>query len=65
MSENHYDVISNIAGFTCVNMNRNKPENSKCKACKSITKCDVKEITLHVTNATKDSTAKSATKSIW
>jgi len=26
MSESHYDVISNIAGFTCVNDDHNKSE---------------------------------------
>ena len=41
MSDNHYDVISNITGFTCVNEDRHKAEYSKCKACKNKTKCDV------------------------
>jgi len=38
MSESHFDVISNIAGFTCANEDRNK-----CKACKNETKCNVEE----------------------
>ena len=43
MSENHPDVISNIAGFMCANGDRNKSENQKCKACKSKTKCNVNQ----------------------
>ena len=43
MSENHYDVISNIAGFTCSNSYRNKARDSKCKACKNETKCNTEE----------------------
>jgi len=43
MSENHFDVISNIAGFTCANEDRSRSENHKCKACKSETKCNVNE----------------------
>ena len=42
-SENHYDVIGNITGFTCVNHDRNKSEYSKCKACKNKTKCNTEE----------------------
>ena len=38
MSDSHYDVISNIAGFTCANEDRNK-----CKACKSEIKCNTEE----------------------
>ena len=34
MSEAHYDVISNIAGFTCTNEDHHKTEYKKCKACK-------------------------------
>ena len=41
MSEDHFDVISNINGFTCINDDRNKSEYSKCKACKSKTKCEI------------------------
>ena len=41
MSEAHYDVISNIAGFTCTNEDHNKAEYKKCKACKSKTKCEI------------------------
>ena len=41
MSENHYDVISNIAGFTCANKSHHRAENDKCKACKNKTKCNV------------------------
>jgi hypothetical protein len=40
MSENHYDVISNLAGFTCENASHHKTENQQCKACKSKTKCN-------------------------
>lgn len=65
MYENHYDVISNIAGFTCVNMDRNKPKIVNVKHVKVKLNVMLKQITLHVTNATKDSTAKSATKSVW
>jgi len=42
-SKNHYDVIGNITGFTCVNHDRNKSEYSKCKACKNKTKCNTEE----------------------
>ena len=38
MTENHFDVISNIAAFTCANEDRNK-----CKACKSENKCNTEE----------------------
>ena len=31
MSESHYDVISNIAGFTCANDDHHKSENQKVK----------------------------------
>ena len=44
MSEAHYDVISNIAGFTCINEDHNKTEYKKCKACKSKTKCEITQI---------------------
>ena len=43
MTENHYDVISNIAGFTCANADHHKSEHKKCKACKNETKCDTEE----------------------
>ena len=42
-SESHYDVIGNIAGFTCINADTNKSENLKCKACKNKTKCKTEE----------------------
>jgi hypothetical protein len=47
MSENHYDVISNIAGFQLTNESHHKKEDGKCKACKESTKCDktVKDVT--------------------
>ena len=44
MSEAHYDVISNIAGFTCINEDHNKTEDKKCKACRSKTKCEITQI---------------------
>ena len=43
MSESHYDVISNIAGFTCVNDDHNISEYKKCKLCKNETKCNIEE----------------------
>jgi len=43
MAENHYDVISNTAGFTCANADHHKSEHKKCKACKSEIKCDTEE----------------------
>ena len=43
MTENHYDVISNIAGFTCANADTNKSQHKKCKACKNETKCNIEE----------------------
>ena len=43
-SAGHYDVISNIAGFTCENAdNTNKSNNLKCKACKNKPKCNTEE----------------------
>ena len=42
MSENHFDVISNIDGFKCVN-DRNEKAKLKCKACKAPAKCSVNE----------------------
>lgn len=42
MSTNHFDVITNIAAFTCANESHNKAEDSKCKLCKESTKCDTK-----------------------
>jgi len=44
MSDNHYDVISNLSGFTCGN-DHNKKAELKCKAFKSATKCDVSQQT--------------------
>ena len=41
MAEDHFDVISNINGFTCINDDHHKSEYSKCKACKSKTKCEI------------------------
>jgi len=43
MAENHYNVIINIAGFTCVNADTNKSENLKCKACKNKPECKTEE----------------------
>ena len=43
MSDNHYDVISNLAGFTCENASNNKARDAKCKACGNKTKCNVEE----------------------
>jgi len=43
MTENHYDVIGNIAGFTCLNASGNKSRDSKCKTCKNKTKCNTEE----------------------
>ena len=36
MSEADYDVISNIAGFTCANEDHHKVEYNKCKARKNV-----------------------------
>ena len=43
MSESHYDVISNIAGFSCADVAHNTSRDSKCQACKSEIKCNVNE----------------------
>ena len=43
MSDSHYDVISNITGFTCLNLSENKSRDRKCKACKSENKCNTEE----------------------
>jgi len=43
MTENHYDVIGNIAGFTCLNASGNKSRDIKCKACKNKTICNTEE----------------------
>jgi len=43
MAESHFDVISNIAAFTCANEDRNKSRNRKCKACKNETTCNIEE----------------------
>jgi len=43
MSDSHYDVITNIAGFTCLNADHYKSEHKKYKACKSEIKCDTVE----------------------
>jgi len=45
MSDNHYDVISNLPGFTCTNSSHHKAEEKQGKACKSATKCDVSQQT--------------------
>ena len=43
MAESHFDVISNIAAFTCANEDRHKSRDRKCKACKNETKCDTEK----------------------
>ena len=43
MDENHYNVISNISGFTCANESHHKARDMKCKACSNKTKCDTEE----------------------
>ena len=40
LSEKHYDVISNIDGFTCANASHHKAENGRCKMCNAPSKCD-------------------------
>jgi len=39
-SDNHYDVISNLSGFTCADSSHHKADEKQCKACKSAIKCD-------------------------
>jgi len=48
MSDSHYDVISNIAGFTCANEDHNK-----CKVCKSEIKCNTEEPQMSCTKCCK------------
>ena len=45
MTENHSDVISNIAAFTCAN-DPNKKANQKCELCKALTKCNSSQQTV-------------------
>jgi len=45
MSDDHYDVISNLSGFTCANSSHHIAKEKQCKACKSATKCDVSQQT--------------------
>jgi len=53
MSDNHYDVISNLAGFTCENASNNKARDAKCKACGNKTKCNVEEPQISCTQCSK------------
>ena len=39
LSENHYDVISNINGFLCKNASHHNVENERCKQCNAPSKC--------------------------
>jgi len=53
LSQNHYDVISNMPGFTCKNESHHSSEDKKCKACKESTKCDTTAKTLSCTKCKK------------
>ena len=56
-SENHYDVISNIAGFLCENDDHCKAEKRRCKACNNEPKCDTQNVRRNVKNVLNYSTA--------
>ena len=43
ITENHYDVISNLPGFKGTNIWGNETTRLRCKACDNTTKCDEKE----------------------
>jgi len=50
VNDKHYDVISNLTGFTCANTSYNKSRDEKCKACGNKTNCNVKSRVENVSN---------------
>jgi len=50
VNDKHYDVISNLTGFTCANASQNKSRVEKYKACGNKTKCNGKSRVENVSN---------------